>query len=60
MEDVGIFYGHLVYFKAIWYFLWSFGTFSRSVMLHQENSGNPASKENKHFKIESLVFRVTR
>jgi hypothetical protein len=25
MEDVGIFYGHLVYFMAIWYILWPFG-----------------------------------
>jgi hypothetical protein len=34
MENVGIFYGHLVYsasiwyiFVAIWYILWSFGVF---------------------------------
>jgi hypothetical protein len=27
MEDVGTFYGHLVYFMAIWYSLWSFGIF---------------------------------
>jgi hypothetical protein len=34
MEDVGIFYGHLVYFTAIWYILrifwyilWLFGIF---------------------------------
>jgi hypothetical protein len=25
MENVGIFYGHLVYFTAIWYILWTFG-----------------------------------
>jgi hypothetical protein len=25
MEDVGIFYGHLVYFMDIWYSLWTFG-----------------------------------
>jgi hypothetical protein len=25
MEDVAIFYGHLVYFTAIWYILWPFG-----------------------------------
>jgi hypothetical protein len=24
MEDVGMFYGHLVYFKTIWYVLWPF------------------------------------
>jgi hypothetical protein len=27
MEDVGIFYGHLVNFPAIWYILWSLGVF---------------------------------
>jgi hypothetical protein len=27
MQDVGIFYNHLVYFKAIWYSLWPFGIF---------------------------------
>jgi hypothetical protein len=25
MEDVDIFYPHLVYFTAIWYILWTFG-----------------------------------
>jgi hypothetical protein len=27
MEDVGIFYDHLVYFTAIWYIMWPFGIF---------------------------------
>jgi hypothetical protein len=27
MEDVGLFYGHLVYFTTIWYILWSLGIF---------------------------------
>jgi hypothetical protein len=27
MENVGIFYGHLEYFTAIWYNLWPFGIF---------------------------------
>jgi hypothetical protein len=27
MEDVGIFYVHVVYFTAKWYKLWPFGTF---------------------------------
>jgi hypothetical protein len=31
----GLFYGHLVYFKAIWYILGPFG------LLYQEKSGNP-------------------
>jgi hypothetical protein len=55
MEDVGVFYGHLVYYAAIWYILWQFGIFcghlvycmviwyiySRFGMLYQEKSGNP-------------------
>jgi hypothetical protein len=48
MKDVGKLYGHLVYFTAIWYILWPFGTFlvilvyfSRFGMLYQEKSGNP-------------------
>jgi hypothetical protein len=28
MDDVGLFYGHLVYFAAILSTLWKFGTFS--------------------------------
>jgi hypothetical protein len=27
IENVGIFYGHLVYFKAVWSILWPFGIF---------------------------------
>jgi hypothetical protein len=27
MEDVGIFYGHLVHFMVFWYILWAFGIF---------------------------------
>jgi hypothetical protein len=49
MENVGVFYGHLEYFMAIWYTLWSFGhvviiwyIFHRFGILCQENSGNPA------------------
>jgi hypothetical protein len=51
----GIFYGHLVYFMAIWSILWSFGLFyghldylvylSRFGMLNQEKSGNPAAHD---------------
>jgi hypothetical protein len=48
MEDVGIFYGHLVYFKAIWSTLWPFGIYFTILeyclcfgMLYQEKSGNP-------------------
>jgi hypothetical protein len=51
MENVGIFYVHLVHFTAIWYILWPFGIFkvilvyfSRFGMLHQEKSGNPVFK----------------
>jgi hypothetical protein len=50
MEGAGIFYGHLIYFKALWYaytyysqlvFLWLFGIFYLFGMLYQEKSGNP-------------------
>jgi hypothetical protein len=51
MEDVGIFYGRLVYFIATWYILWSLNTFYgflvyffRFGMLYQENSGKPRSE----------------
>jgi hypothetical protein len=44
----GIFYGHLDYFTAIWYTLWSFGNvvtiwyiFHHFEILRQEKSGNP-------------------
>jgi hypothetical protein len=47
MEDVCIFYRHLVYFTANWYILWTFGIlcliwyiFTHFDMLYQENSGN--------------------
>jgi hypothetical protein len=54
MGDVGIIYGHLTYFTAIWYVhsLWRFGKcygylvyFSHFGMLHQEKSGNPGEEE---------------
>jgi hypothetical protein len=47
MEDVGIFYGHLVHFTVICYILWTFGIvrgnlvyFPRFGILYQEKSGN--------------------
>jgi hypothetical protein len=49
MEDVGIFYGGLVYPTAIWYFCGHLAYFmlirciySRFAMLYQEKSGNLA------------------
>jgi hypothetical protein len=48
MEDVGIFYGNLVDFPAIWHILWPFSIlslvlvhFTNFGMLYQEKSGNP-------------------
>jgi hypothetical protein len=40
LRQLGIFYGHLVYFVAIWYILWPFGIFFRFGMSNQEKSGN--------------------
>jgi hypothetical protein len=48
MEDVGVFYGHLVQFTVICYILWTFGIvsgnlvyFSRFGIFYQEKSGSP-------------------
>jgi hypothetical protein len=48
MEDVGIFYGHLVHFTVFCYILWAFGTvrgnlvyFSHFGILCKGKSGNP-------------------
>jgi hypothetical protein len=50
MENLGIFYDHLVNFTAIGNILWPFGIFCghwvifhRFGILYQEKSGNPAS-----------------
>jgi hypothetical protein len=50
MEDVGIFYRHLVYFTGIGYILWPFRIFCgdleyfhRFGKLFQEKYGNPGS-----------------
>jgi hypothetical protein len=49
MEDVGIFYVHLVQVMVFFYILWIFGIvcgnvvyFSRFGILYREKSGNPA------------------
>jgi hypothetical protein len=51
MEDVGIFYGDLLYFSAIWYVLLPFVIFVGDLvyfyvfgLLYQEKSVNPALK----------------
>jgi hypothetical protein len=48
MEDIGVLYGHVIYFMAIWYILRPFGKlhsylvhFPRFGMLYHEKSGNP-------------------
>jgi hypothetical protein len=53
LEDVGIFYGHLVHFTVFCYTLWTFGIivrgnlvyFFRFGILYEEKSGNPAALE---------------
>jgi hypothetical protein len=49
IENVGVFYGHLQYFTAIWNLLWPLGNvgvvwyvFASFGTLCQEKSGNPA------------------
>jgi hypothetical protein len=51
MENIGIFYDHLVYFTAIENILWPFHIycghlvyFPRFGTLYQEKSGNPGSE----------------
>jgi hypothetical protein len=48
MEDVGVFYGHLVYFMAIWYIFWPFSIINGHLVYFllfwyvlQRKSGNP-------------------
>jgi hypothetical protein len=60
MEDVGIFYGHLVYFTTILYIFidnWCIFDnliyFSRFGKLHQEKSGNPGDHQ------DSGAFRLS-
>jgi hypothetical protein len=59
LVSFGIFCGNLVYFTAIWYICWSFGTifvghlvyFSRFGILYQEKSGNPGPPSLKRQKL---------
>jgi hypothetical protein len=47
MENLDIFYAHMVYFTTIGNILWSFGIFwyifPRFDILYHEKSGNPAT-----------------
>jgi hypothetical protein len=50
MGSVGIFYGHLDYFWAVWYVLWLFGNvviiwYIFHLLGYQEISDNPATAE---------------
>jgi hypothetical protein len=61
MEDVGIFYGHLVHFTVFWYILLTFGIFcgnllyfSRFGILYREKSGNPDMYKSRS--VGSLCF----
>jgi hypothetical protein len=60
VENAGIFYGHLVYFVAIWCLIPTFG------ILYQEKSGNPeanptiASYNASVIKIYSAVNSMAR
>jgi hypothetical protein len=35
MEDVGVFYGHLISFTAIWHLLWPFGIFIFPILVYR-------------------------
>jgi hypothetical protein len=55
-QDVGIFYGHFVYFTAIWYFyghlvhfMANWYIYSRFGMFYQEKSGNQTRQNNTKF-----------
>jgi hypothetical protein len=54
MDDVGIFYGHLVHFTVFCYILWTFSIVRGNLVffgiLSQEKSGNPATNtENTNY-----------
>jgi hypothetical protein len=55
MENVGLFYDHLVYFTmAIWYILWQFSIFfPRFGILAQEKSGNPGPQ----IDLQEMLFK---
>jgi hypothetical protein len=58
MEDVGIFYGHVVHFTVYCYILWTFGIvrgnlvyFSHFGILYEEKSGNPGCASACHSRV---------
>jgi hypothetical protein len=62
MENLGIFYDHLVSFMAKGIFLWPFGIlcahlvyFPQFWYFYQEKSGNPDKCQAKHFIVSTLV-----
>jgi hypothetical protein len=57
VENFGKFYGHLIYFIAIWYIFVICGIFSRFGMLYHEKSGNPAPERVEGRKQVSYVCR---
>jgi hypothetical protein len=61
-----IFYGHLVYFMAVWYILWPFGIFCGRLvhfflfgMLYEETSGNTGSNRAPTLNFIRSVFCVS-
>jgi hypothetical protein len=67
MENLGIFYDHLVYFAAIGNILWPYGIFvviwyiiPRFGTLDQEKSGNPGLDHSNGRFISSKIFVTFR
>jgi hypothetical protein len=63
MEDVGIFYGHLVHFTIFCYILWTFGLvcknlvyFYRFGILYEEKSGNSGQRQQQKNILSKVGF----
>jgi hypothetical protein len=65
MGEVGIFYGHFVYFTDIWYNLWPFGEFVGYLVYfprfgknYREKSGNPGTRRHELYTYNAFHFPI--